>query len=356
MKVLTKKILIALSCLLLALTSILLASCGEEGNATNGAKVATSSEVADYVEVAATNYLKDRTDLTKFADTTYTASSEFARNFTNTLEYKKNKEDEETITEDFTNVNTEKANVVLSIKKVNNDFVIVINAERTTYEKAYSVSTDAETLDTLVVSEQTQIDSATYTYAPITVEEETTYYLIEEATSTIKVPNKDDVKNSLKGKYAFANKAAYDAQVNVILTAMNDNTINYFFGMYSESDPMSAMMSVLLLNGVKDGDNLTLEYGLNVPTIGKSSHDYAITKTANNAKIEFKNNNVDTMNMTSSYKSKTISIDTNACVKIANGSNPTIISELSDDYLNNSGIQAEVDSIMEEIKELGASD
>lgn len=347
MKVLTKRIFVALSCFILALTAVLLASCGEEGNEGSAMNM---NELSKAVKTTATNYLNGRKDFDKFADSTYVFSAQSNDEYSFTLEYKEAATDEDTIEGLVTNKATSNDVVTIYTKQIgegeNKEVAIVVKVQSNHYEKEYGTNLD----ETLNVSEETTIRDITYYFTKV----EASYYCLMIGSQTVKVPNEEDVVTNYKFRTSAMTKEQCSDSVAHVLSTINDDIINFFFESVNPE-----MLFLGMISAKKQGNDVTISYGYeftNVSTYNQWQPDrsYMITAVSMSAEMAYKNNNVSTATTNYVAISELSKSETNATITFANGADVTVITELDNTYVEYNDFVEDLMDIIDDLDEIGA--
>ncbi len=325
MKVLSKRIFAALTCIILALSVVLLTSCG--------ATDATQEEVANATETAANNYFETRTNFAKFANSTYTFKKNSDTKTKVTLNYKQNAADEQTIEGVFEDLSKNERSAIIYTKQIGDDIAVVFKVNNSEYSKVHSKELD----ETLKVTEGTDVADLTYTFAPITVDSVTTYYLVCEGTQK---DAGDAEATTVKTKYTYATRDAYVEAINDVFQEVNDTVVQYFFEISTPD---------LMLTGgkaVKEGNKMTFSYDMTSTSVEDHTQNYAIAKIQMVANVVYNNNVIDSANTTYKTNSKNLNSVANSSLQFANGSNVEVITTVGTDFVENTYLPMEIDYIL----------
>ncbi len=257
MKKFSKIASIFLALILAVATPVLLTGCESE---------ATLEEVSRAMVVVADNYKDSHKNYDNFADLTLKINATSNSSSVKELEYKTDKDAEQTTKGTFTNTSDGKSDVTIAVKNVSRgegdalvkDVHLSVTSTDVTTEKGYELDGD----DVLQEVNKTTTTTKTYVLGTKDVEGNVVYYVTEYTSS--QVGSADAVVS--KNYYSFANRSAYISAVNGYLTKISKLVKNsYFFG-----DGEESLMILLLGKMTKDGDRVSMSVEYTVPSISES--------------------------------------------------------------------------------------
>ncbi|MBR1925795.1 MAG: hypothetical protein IJ837_02945 [Clostridia bacterium] len=272
------------------------------------------------LELAAENYFNGRNSYTNFADTTYSQESNNVFKTKQTLTFTPTGGEEQTL--EYEEENASKTQTKLYVKKIGEELALKLEVKQTRTEKSKYFDEDAQQVKSVT---DTTVTESTYRMASKTVDEVTSYYILETVKETV---NKED-PTTTKKYYQFADKTAYQKAITKYLLKSDNDDEPISENVASLFNSLNSIGTSGSFEGViteTKQDKNSSSCSINLDTF--SVDDNEVVKINAKFDVSIKNNKLEKVGSVSTQSNGYSTTSINTVYSISDGTNTEIVISL----------------------------